>query len=176
MKPYNLKKMRLPLLLLLLTFLQIAVYGQTRQVTGTVTDESGATLPGVTVFIPGTTRGVNTDLSGKFSIEAASTDSLHFSFIGMITQKVLVGSRTTINITLQAEVTRVDEVVVVGYGVQKKESVVAAISQVSGDRLKNVKTGGSIENTLQGNLPGLTVIMQDATPGEIGRASCRERV
>lgn len=166
MKPYNLKKMRLPLLLLLLTFLQLAVYGQTRQVTGTVTDETGATLPGVTVFIPGTTRGVNTDLSGKFSIEASSTDSLHFSFIGMITQKVLVGNQTVINITLQGEVTRVDEVVVVGYGVQKKESVVAAISQVSGDRLKNVKTGGSIENTLQGNLPGLTVIMQDATPGE----------
>jgi len=166
MKPDKLKKMRLPLLLLLLTFLQIAVYGQTRLVTGTVTDEAGTTLPGVAIFIPGTTRGVNTDLQGKFSIQAMPTDTLGFQFIGMVTQKILVGTQTVINVTLISEVSKIDEVVVVGYGVQKKESVVAAISQVSGERLSNVKMGGSIENSLQGNLPGLTVIMNDPTPGE----------
>lgn len=166
MKPDKFKKMRLPLLLLFLSCLHLAVYGQTRVVTGTVTDETGATLPGVTVSIPGTLRGTNTDFDGKFSIEARAVDSLQFSFVGMVTKKVLVGNQTVINVTLSADVARIDEVVVVGYGVQKKESVVAAISQVSGDRLRNVKMGGSVENTLQGNLPGLTVIMQDPTPGE----------
>ncbi|MBM3420069.1 MAG: hypothetical protein FJY11_02925 [Bacteroidetes bacterium] len=166
MKPDKFKKMRLPLLLLFLSCLHLAVHGQTRVVTGTVTDETGATLPGVTVSIPGTLRGTNTDFDGKYSIEARAVDSLQFSFVGMVTKKVLVGTQTVINVTLEADVARIDEVVVVGYGVQKKESVVAAISQVSGDRLRNVKMGGSVENTLQGNLPGLTVIMQDPTPGE----------
>ena len=166
MKPDTFTKMRLPLLLLFLSCLHIAVYGQGRQVTGTITDEAGISLPGVTVSIPGTVRGVNTDFDGKYSIEARPTDTLQFSFIGMLTKKILVGSQTVINVTLVSDVARIDEVVVVGYGVQKKESVVAAISQVSGDRLRNVKMGGSVENTLQGNLPGLTVIMQDPTPGE----------
>ena len=152
MKPDTFTKMRLPLLLLFLSCLHLAVYGQARQVTGTITDEAGTTLPGVTVSIPGTTRGANTDIDGKFSIEARPTDTLQFSFIGMLTQKIVVGSRTVFNVTLVSDVARIDEVVVVGYGVQKKESVVAAISQVSGDRLRNVKMG------------------------EIGRASCRERV
>jgi TonB-linked SusC/RagA family outer membrane protein len=166
MKPDNSKKMRLPLLLLFLSCLHLAVYGQTRLVTGTVTDETGSTLPGVTVTIPGTLRRTSTDIDGKFSIEARPVDTLQFSFIGMATKKILVGNQTVINVTLAPDVAALDEVVVVGYGVQKKESVVAAISQVSGDRLRNVKMGGSVENTLQGNLPGLTVIMQDATPGE----------
>lgn len=166
MKPDNLMKMRLPLLLLFLSFLHLAAFGQVRVVTGTVTDETGSTIPGVTVTIPGTLRGTNTDFNGKFSIEARPVDTLQFSFIGMTTQKILVGNQTVINVALTQDVAKIDEVVVVGYGVQKKESVVAAISQVSGDRLRNVKTGGSVENTLQGNLPGLTVIMQDPTPGE----------
>jgi TonB-linked SusC/RagA family outer membrane protein len=166
MKPDNYKKMRLPLLLLVLSCLHLAVYGQQRTVTGRVTDEAGTTLPGVTVAIPGTTRGTNTDFDGRYSIEASASDTLQFSFIGMVTQKIRVGAQTVIDVTLVAEVAAIDEVVVVGYGVQRKESVVAAISQVSGERLRNVKTGGGIESTLQGNLPGLTVIMQDPTPGE----------
>ncbi len=166
MKPDNYKKMRLPLLLLFLSFLHLAVNGQQRTVTGTVMDEAGTTLPGVSVTIPGTTRGTITDFDGRYSIEAATSDTLQFSFVGMVTQKIRVGAQTVIDVTLTAEVAAIDEVVVVGYGVQRKESVVAAISQVSGERLRNVKTGGGIESTLQGNLPGLTVIMQDPTPGE----------
>ena len=166
MKPDNYKKMRLPLLLLFLSCLHLAVYGQQRTVTGKVTDEAGTTLPGVTVAIPGTTRGTTTDFNGRYSLEANPNDSLQFSFVGMVTQKVRVGAQTVIDVILMAEVAAIDEVVVVGYGVQRKESVVAAISQVSGDRLVGMKTGGSIENTLQGNLPGLTVIMQNPKPGE----------
>ena len=166
MKPDNYKKMRLPLLLLFLSCLHLAVYGQQRTVTGRVTDEAGTTLPGVTVAVPGTTRGTNTNFDGRYSIEASASDTLQFSFIGMVTQKIRVGAQSVIDVTLSAEVAAIDEVVVVGYGVQRKESVVAAISQVSGDRLRNIKTGGAIENTLQGNLPGLTVIMSNPKPGE----------
>ena len=135
MKPDNYKKMRLPLLLLFLSCLHLAVYGQQRTVTGRVTDEAGTTLPGVTVAVPGTTRGTNTNFDGRYSIEASASDTLQFSFIGMVTQKIRVGAQSVIDVTLSAEVAAIDEVVVVGYGVQRKESVVAAISQVSGDKI-----------------------------------------
>ncbi len=84
----------------------------------------------------------------------------------MQTQEIKVDGNTVLNVIMQQAVESMDEVVVVGYGVQKKESVVGAVSQISGDKLKSIKMGGSVENSLQGKLPGLVVIMTDPTPGE----------
>lgn len=139
-----------------------------REVTGTVTDTERNTVPGVTVLIKGTTTGTTTDIEGIYRINAAPEDVLVFSFVGMQPKERLVGDQTVINVVMEPEVGILDEVVVVGYGVQERASVVGAISQVSGERLRTVRTGGSVENTLQGRLPGLTVIMPDATPGEEG--------
>jgi TonB-linked SusC/RagA family outer membrane protein len=166
MKSNFLKKNRLLLLMVIIFILPAIGWAQTRSITGKVTDESGSELPGVTIRVSGTTIGVVTDLDGKYSIKAGSNDVLIFSFVGLATQEIKVGTSTSINVTLKPDVANLDEVVVVGYGVQAKESVVGAISQVSGEKLQTMKMGGSLENTLQGSLPGLTIIQTDATPGE----------
>lgn len=164
MKSEFLKRFRI--LLLALLCLPAVLYGQEKEITGTVTDQRGVTLPGVTVQVEGTTRGTSTDVDGIYSILASRGEELIFSFIGMEPDTVTVGDQAVIDVTLSATVEQLDEVVVVGYGVQKKETVAGSVSQVSGDKLMDVKMGGSIENSLQGNLPGLVVIMQDPTPGE----------
>ena len=88
----------------------------------------------------------------------------------MTIEKITVGTQTFIKINLNSNLVEMGEVVIVGYCIQRKETVVGAVAQVSGDKLRTIKMGGSIENSLQGNLPGLVVIMQNATPGEEARS------
>jgi len=166
MKPDFITKMRMHALMCLFILLPLAVAGQQKTITGKVVDEFGETLPGVTVVVEGTTRGVSTDIDGNYSISASPGEVLVFSSVGMDTQKITVGDQTVINVTLVETTAQIESVVVVGYGVQKKETVTGAVSQVSGERLRDVKMGGAIENSLQGVLPGMVVLMQDATPGE----------
>ncbi len=154
------------LLSVFLLFVGSSVVAQERPITGTVYDSEGQAVIGGTIVVKGTTRGTITDVSGKFTINASPNETLLVSFVGLKTQEIPVGAQTIINVTLTQETESMEEVVVVGYGVQKKESVVGAISQVSGDKLKSIKMGGSMENSLQGKLPGLTIIMTDPTPGE----------
>lgn len=140
-------------------------YSQTRTLTGTVSDASG-TLPGVAVLVKGTTNGTNTDAEGRFSLTVnESAETLVFSFIGMESQEVPIGNQTTFNIVLTESVTTLDEVVVVGYGEQKKESVVGAIVQTKGEDLK--RSGGvvNVAQALTGQLPGVTVIQGTGEPG-----------
>ena len=157
---------KLKLLVLLILLVPVSLSAQVRTIGGTVTNEAGETLPGVSVVIVGTTQGVSTDMEGRYSIEASPVDQLQFSFVGMESQTITVGDQTVIDVILSPSVAALEEVVVVGYGIQKKETMAGAVSQISGDRLMDIKMGGSLENTLQGNLPGLVVVMQDPTPGE----------
>ncbi|WP_461631424.1 SusC/RagA family TonB-linked outer membrane protein [Labilibaculum euxinus] len=166
MKAISIGKMRLLFCMLLIAFLPITVFGQSKIITGKIYDEQGLSIPGATIVIVGTTDGTSTDVEGKFSIKAKPGDVLRFSFVGFETQEVVVKDQTELKIAMRADTETIDEVMIVAYGVQKKESVVGAISQVSGEKLKSIKMGGSVENTLQGSLPGLTVIMTDPTPGE----------
>ncbi len=166
MKPDLFIKMRLLICLFLFTLVPLSVFGQGRMITGTVVDENGETLPGVTIAIAGTTRGVTTDINGNFSINAVPEDVLLISYVGMTPERVPVGTQASVKVILKSTVSQIGEIVVVGYGVQKKETVVGAVSQVKGDEVRNMKMGGSIENSLQGNLPGMVILMQDATPGE----------
>ncbi len=161
----NMKK---TIILFLLCFCANFTIAQEREVTGVVTDTEGETIPGVTVQIKGTTRGTITDIDGFYRIQAGPEEVLVFSFVGMQTKERLVEDQEVIDVVMEFAVGVLDEVVVVGYGVQERASVVGAISQVSGDRLRTVRTGGSVENTLQGRIPGLTIIMPDASPGEEG--------
>jgi TonB-linked SusC/RagA family outer membrane protein len=142
-----------------------AAYSQTRTLTGTVSDKTG-TLPGVAVIVKGTTNGTNTDAEGKFSIVVNNdAETLVFSFIGMESQEVPIGNQTNFNIVLNESVTTLEEVVVVGYGEQKKESVVGAIVQTKGEDLK--RSGGvvNVAQALTGQLPGVTVIQGTGEPG-----------
>ena len=161
------RKRRLLAVLLFVTGCMVA-FAQTRSITGVVTDSEGVPMPGVNVVIVGTTTGTITDASGVYTINASAGDQLQFRFVGMAEQTITVGEQTTINVTLQLEATQMDEVVVVGYGVQKKESVVAAISQASGEEIARTIGGTDMANGLTGLMPGVITIKTSGIPGGSG--------
>ncbi|MDE6174286.1 MAG: carboxypeptidase-like regulatory domain-containing protein, partial [Duncaniella sp.] len=92
------------MLLVVLALVTLSVSAQTRNISGTVTDEGGDPMPGVSVIIKGTNQGTSTDIDGKYSVKAANGATLEFSYIGYTTQKVTVGSQTVINISMQEDI------------------------------------------------------------------------
>ncbi len=134
-------------------------------VKGTVKSVSGEGIPGATVSIKGTTRGVSASKDGVFSITCTPKTILVFSSVGFKTQEVLVGNKTTINVVLEEFQSALDEVVVVGYGKQKKEGVVAAVTQATGKTLERAGGVSSIGAALTGNVPGLITSSGTGIPG-----------
>lgn len=134
-------------------------------ITGTVTNEIGATFPGVAVKIKGAEKAVQTDAKGKFSISvAATTDVLVFSFVGYTSQEQTVGDRTTINVQLGADTKTLSELVVVGYGTQKKATLTGSISQVKGaDLVKSPQP--NLSNSLAGRFSGVVINNRSGEPG-----------
>jgi TonB-linked SusC/RagA family outer membrane protein len=135
--------------------------------TGKVTDAvTGEVLTGVTVLVKGTTVGTLTDINGNFSIPVTSRQgvTLQISFIGYTTQEVLATPGTAVTVALALEVTQIQEVVVVGYGTQKKESVVGAITQVNSKSLMQAGQT-TITNAITGKLSGVLTIQTQAEPG-----------
>lgn len=159
-------------LLLFLLFLllpAVGVYGQGKiKVSGTVVDESGP-LIGAHVLVKNTVNGVSTDVDGKFTLMIDSPATiLVFSFMGYVTQEVVVGDRTTIDVKLEPESEIMEEVVVVGYGVQKKESVVGSISTIEVDNLKI--PGSQLSTSLAGQLSGIVSMARSGEPGKSSAA------
>jgi TonB-linked SusC/RagA family outer membrane protein len=132
---------------------------------GKVSDESGQPLPGVNIIEKGTANGTTTDADGSFKIVVAGENSvLVFSFIGYMSQEIVVGAQTTLNVTLATDVQTLGEVVVVGYGEQRKETLTGSVANVSGDEI--VKSpSANVSNSLAGKLPGLTVSQRSGEPG-----------
>ncbi|MDR1155874.1 MAG: TonB-dependent receptor [Bacteroidales bacterium] len=134
----------------------LALAQQDVTVTGVVTDVNDAPLPGVNIVVMGTLNGTVSDVNGKYRIKVSDRDAvLAFSFVGYTAQEIAVGDRTVVHVTLSEAATVMEEVVVVGYGVQKKVSVTAAISSVNGDELK-MSSSTNIANALAGRISGLT--------------------
>ena len=140
-------------------------FAQQRTVTGTVVDDLGQPLIGVSILEKGTTNGVITDMDGNFSLKLTSENpTLVFSYIGYKTQEVPVGGKTTLNVIMSEDAEQLDEVVVVGYGVQKKSSMTASVSSVSSKEI--VKTMSSnVASTLQGRMPGVDIVQQAGVAG-----------
>src|SRR5690606_970697 len=114
-------------------------------------------LPGVTVTVEGTIRGTNTDFDGNYSLEnVQSTDRLTYSYIGMVSQTVQVGQRTVIDIALKESYEYLEEVVVVGYGVQKKALTTGANLNITGEDISGLNTSTAME-ALQGIAPGVSI-------------------
>ncbi|MGV3684365.1 MAG: carboxypeptidase-like regulatory domain-containing protein [Daejeonella sp.] len=128
------KKSLLLLVMSSLLFITSAV-AQEKMVTGTVTDNDKLTLPGVSVKIKGTATGVSTDANGKYSIRVNQGSVLQFTFIGSMPKEITVGAQDVINVTLIADTRSLDEVVIVGYGTQKKATLTGAISTVDVDKV-----------------------------------------
>lgn len=137
---------------------------QQRTVSGTVTDEKGQSLPGVTVVIKGTTNGTVTNFDGKYSITNIPENAvLVFSFVGMRTQEIVVASQTVINVNMQVDAIGMDEVVVIGYGSRQKKDVTTSISTVgSEDISKSISM--SPEMAMQGRMTGVYVSGNSGNP------------
>lgn len=137
------------------------VIQQQKSVSGKVTDSSGGSLPGVSVVVKGTTNGTITDANGKYSIlNIPGNAILQFSFVGMKTQEVAIGNKTSINVVLTEETIGIEEVVAVGYGVQKKVNLTGAISSVSAKVLESRQIT-NLGQGLQGMIPNLNISFDD---------------
>ena len=135
-------------------------------VKGTVTDEQGNPLVGVTVVVVNTTTGTTTDSKGAYEIAVPKGASLDFSYIGMVTQRITVaGGQTTLDITLKADRARLDEVVGIGYGSQRRADVTAAVSQIDGKELQKMPMT-NLSQGLTGRLPGLISVQNSGQPGQ----------
>jgi len=137
---------------------------QQARITGKVTDAgTGEGIPGASVLVKGTSRGMVTDLDGNYSIEASSTDVLVFSFIGYTTVEEIVGTRTSININLSESIQGLNEVVVVGYGTQEKKEITSAVASIKSEDF-NKGTVNSASQLLQGKVAGLNISRPGGNP------------
>ncbi|MBC7417785.1 MAG: TonB-dependent receptor plug domain-containing protein, partial [Pedobacter sp.] len=151
-------------ILLYFCLLSLGAMAQNK-VTGKVTDAKGESLVGVTVAIKGTKIGTTTDANGMFSIEASSDATLVFAYVGYVVQNIPLNGRTTVNIKLKDDQQALDEVVVTGYGTQKKESITGAISGVTSKDIDRVHAGANVSTALAGKIPGVTFRQSDGRPG-----------
>ncbi len=133
-----------------------------QEITGTVTDGSGIPLPGVSIVIEGTTQGTQTDFDGNYSIYAPQGAVLVFSYIGMLTQEIVVDG-DTINVTLQEDQEALEEVVVVSFGTQKKSNVISSVSSIEPEEL--LIPSSNLTAVLSGRIPGLISYQRSGEPG-----------
>ena len=139
-----------------------------RSINGRITDENGAGLPSVSIILKGTQLGTNSDIDGKYKISVPDGPAtLTFSFVGYVSQDIVVNNQTTIDLVLATDQKALEEVIVVGYNAQSKRNIISAVTTVSGATLtKRVATNPV--NLLQGQLPGLQVIQNSGEPGNEG--------
>lgn len=139
---------------------------QQKEISGSVKDRNGQSLPGVTIVVKGTTTGTISDANGDFSLSIPSgAQILVFSFVGMKTQEVQIGNQTTFKMVLGEEEIGLDEVVVVGYGTQKKANLTGAVDQVTSESIEN-RTMSNLSQGLKGMVPNLNIRILDGKPNQ----------
>jgi len=156
-----------PAMILLMALLNIAmVFGQNpdKEISGIVNDATGTGIPGVNISIKGTTIGTVSDIDGKFTLMAKSENVIVFSFIGYTTQEILVGDKTNMNVTMSEDALSMDEVVVVGYGVQKKSLNTGSISSIKSEELQSIPSSRA-DQAIQGKTAGVSVLSNSGSPG-----------
>ncbi|MBP1838603.1 TonB-dependent receptor [Formosa algae] len=137
---------------------------QEREVSGTVTGPDGLPLPGVNIHIKGTSAGTQTNFDGEYTLAVTNESVLVFSFMGMVSQTIKVGEKLTINIVMEEDAASLEEVVLVGYGSQKKEAITGAVAVVDGAELEQAPTS-SFEQSLRGSVAGIQASALDGAPG-----------
>ena len=157
--------MKRVILLLSLAFMVSSLIAQNRLIVkGKLTDATGQGIPGVSIIVKGTTTGTVTDFNGGYSLEASPQATLVYSFIGYQTREIAVQNRTTIDVVLQDQAVKVDEVVVVGYGTQKVKDLTSSISTLKTEELAKTPSSQAMQ-ALQGKVAGLQVVSSGA-PGD----------
>jgi TonB-linked SusC/RagA family outer membrane protein len=150
---------------------------QSLTVGGKVVDEAGAGMPGVNVIVKGTSNGTTTDADGVYRLNLSgeqAAGTLVFSFIGYAAQEQPINNRTTINVSMVADVSELSEVVVVGYGTQEKRDVTSAISTVSGEAISKIPTGNAMD-AMKGQIAGVDVLQTGGRPGDPPSITIRGR-
>lgn len=148
---------------------QSAILQQTRKITGRILDENGEPLIGVSVMLKGTSNGTITNIDGDYTLSGDITDKsvLEVTYIGMKKQEITVGNRTRINITMTSDNEMLDEVIVMGYGTQRKGNLTGSVSAIKSEKL-TIAPIGNVTNALAGQLPGLIVKQTSGIPGSDG--------
>ncbi len=150
---------------LLGVLLCLPIYAQAQiNVSGTVTDEAGVPLPGVSIIIKNSTSGTTTDFDGNYSISTSANDVLVFNYLGYKKQEVPVNGKSSINVTMIEEAGVLDEVVVIGYGTSARRDLTGSVASVKGETLAAIPVPDAAQ-ALQGQLPGVNVTTQDGRPG-----------
>lgn len=153
------------LFMLLLLFATLPAFAQNKQISGTVTDHNGNPLVGVTIVIPGTSSGTVTDVNGAFQINASEgADSLMVSYIGYGSRKIPIGSGNQLHIVLQASSSSLNELVVIGYGTQRKKDLTGAIASVSSEDFQK-GTITSPSQLIAGKISGVSITSNGGAPG-----------
>jgi TonB-dependent SusC/RagA subfamily outer membrane receptor len=137
---------------------------QVHRVTGTVSNARGETLPGVSIIVKGTATGTVTDVQGEYTISAPQNGTLVFSSIGYMLQEIPVSGRSVIDVSLEEDMQSLQEVVVVGYGTQKKSDLTGSITSLSGEEVTLLPTQ-RVDQALQGRAAGVMVLNTDGAPG-----------
>ncbi len=159
------------MLLSILLFTPFLLVAQMKGVSGTIKDENGQGMPGVSIVVQGTTRGVQTDIDGKYSIQAAAGEVLKYSFIGYKSTDIQVGSQSVYNVVLESETALLNEIVVVGYGEQKKSDVTGSIVSVSAAQISERPVSNTLQ-AMQGRAAGVD-ISSNERPGQMGSITIR---
>lgn len=166
------------LFLLLFSVVSLSGFSQAggkKVVSGTVLDKSSVPLPGVNVIEKGTNNGAVTDFDGNYSISVNEGSTIVFTFIGMKTAEKVVGDQTTINVTLQEDTESLNEVIVVGYGAQKREAVTGAVESIKGEEIEDLPVG-NLASALVGRVLGVSVSGGQSRPGAPAQITIRNPV
>jgi TonB-linked SusC/RagA family outer membrane protein len=149
---------------LIMIFSSLGVFAQTSRISGTVTDKDGTPLPGVTIVVKGTANGTVSDVNGKFTISTELNSVVQISFVGMQTKDVTISDNSDLKIVLLDDMIGIGEVVAIGYGSKKKESLTSAISSIQSDEILTT-TNSSLAQALQGKVSGLQIRQNTGEPG-----------
>ena len=158
------KKLAVALLLLQAMLISQTVFGQARTVTGTVYGDNGAPLANATVLVKGSAGGTSTGEDGTFSLSATSNSTLVISAVDYVTQEIKVGNKATVTVALTSSNRNLGEVVVIGYGTQRKEAVTGSVASIGGEKLRDVPAP-NITQSLQGRLAGVDISQVSTRPG-----------
>ncbi len=164
LRSLSLPEMKVYFLLVFFCFCISNIFGQNKTITGTVTDANNQPVPGVSVLVKGTATGAATDFDGKYSVNASTTDVLVFSYIGFVSQEIAVSNLTTISVILQEDISQLNEVVVIGYGSQRRSEIAGAVSTIKTEEIQASPTA-NISNALVGRTAGIIAVQRTGDPG-----------
>lgn len=148
------------------------VQQQAKNITGTIVDVNGEPVIGANIVVKGTSNGTITDIDGHFTIEADSKSVLNISYIGYLTKEIAVGNQQSVRVVLLEDTKTLDEVVVIGYGTQKKADLTGSVANVSAEKL-NTQSNANIGQALQGKIAGVDIVSQGGNPGAGSRIMVR---